>query len=52
MKVIFGIDIPGNCPCLPLILPFHHSFSLAVRWVISTGWTVYEIFKEIYNYFF
>lgn len=24
----------------------------AIRWVISTGWTVYEIFKEIYNYFF
>lgn len=24
----------------------------AIRWVISTGWTVYEIFKEIWNYFF
>ena len=24
----------------------------AIRWVISTGYTVYEIFKEIYNYFF
>lgn len=24
----------------------------AVRWIISTGWTVYEIFKEIYNYYF
>lgn len=24
----------------------------AIRWVISTGYTVYEIFKEIYNYLF